>query len=273
MSATENPLGRKVAFPESYMPSVLYVIPRWASRSLLDIDKKHALFGFDCWRAYELSWLNPGGKPVACMAEIYFDARSEFIVESKSMKLYLHSLNRKRFDSSEEAGRLIAQDLTAASNSEVEVVLHEPASPSFALREPAGECLDSLDIEVTAAAPDETLLLTQSIDVTDETLYSHLFRSNCPITGQPDWGSFFIRYSGAQIDHAGLLHYLCSFRSHHGYHEECAERMYRDILRRCEPDELIVGLNFLRRGGLDINPFRSNRQISPWDLVSRYIRQ
>ena len=270
----DNPLGRETAYPARYNPGILYPLPRWPSRSLLDIDKKIALYGFDYWRAYEMSWLNLKGRPETGLGEIYVDAKSENMVESKSLKLYLNSLNNENFRNSAAVAALVARDLTAVTRSEVTVVIRDLNDESLlSLDRLKATNLDALEISVTAQAPDPSLLRTVPENVTRERLCSDLFRSNCPITGQPDWASLFIEYSGPRIVPASLLAYLCSYRSHQGYHEECVELMFRDIMVNCQPRHLILGLQFTRRGGLDINPFRSNDQISPEHLRFRLVRQ
>lgn len=271
---TDNPLGSQTEHPKKYQPEVLYPIPRWASRSLLDIDKKIRMFGLDHWQAYELSWLNSSGKPQVAIAEFYFNSESENIVESKSLKLYLNSLNQERYKSREAVSSLIQQDLSSVSRSEVKVVIHpldEIENESFGTR--AGRCIDHVDVELTEQQPDAVLLNITDVDADDEVLYSDLFRSNCPVTGQPDWASIELRYTGKKIDKASLLQYLISFREHQGYHEECAERIFRDIMLKCRPSDLRVGMNFLRRGGLDINVYRSTAPVTSDSVNPRLIRQ
>ena len=271
---TDNPLGSQVEHPKKYQADVLYAIPRWASRSLLDIDKKIRMFGLDHWQAYELSWLNNSGKPQVGIGEFYFNSESENIVESKSLKLYLNSLNQERYQTQEAVRSLIEQDLSKISCSEVKVVIHqldEIEAEVFAAR--AGRCIDHIDDEFVAQQPDAGLLNIADADVDDELLYSDLFRSNCPVTAQPDWASIEIRYTGKKIVESSLLKYLISFREHQGYHEECAERIFRDIILQCQPSELRVGMNFLRRGGLDINVYRSTAPVTSDSVNARLIRQ
>lgn len=271
---TDNPLGSQTEHPKKYQPDVLYPIPRWASRSLLDIDKKIRMFGLDHWQAYELSWLNSSGKPQVAIGEFYFNSESENIVESKSLKLYLNSLNQERYKSRAAVSSLIQQDLSAVSRSEVKVVIHpldEIEDESFGVR--AGRCIDHIEVELTEQQPEAELLNIIDVDADDEVLYSDLFRSNCPVTGQPDWASIELRYTGKKIDEASLLQYLISFREHQGYHEECAERIFRDIMLKCRPSELRVGMNFLRRGGLDINVYRSTAPVTSDSVSPRLIRQ
>jgi len=270
----KNPLGEKSDLPDKYDPEILYPIPRWPSRSLLDIEKKVPLHGFDYWRAYELSWLNNNGKPEVGIGEFFFDARSENLIESKSLKLYLNSLNNEQFESSQKFSKIIAKDLTALTQSEVIVKVGKPHEAELVTLDRApGSSIDSHAINASTYLPDAALLKVHEQQVESAKLYSDLFRSNCPITGQPDWATFIIEYSGQEIDEQSLLAYVCSFRNQQSYHEECAELMFRDIMLQCEPVQLIVGLNYTRRGGLDINSYRSNSHISPEHLTFRFERQ
>ena len=270
----ENPLGKTTAIPDKYAPEVLYPIPRWPSRSLLDIDKKLLMFGFDCWRAYELSWLDKAGRPQTAIGELYFDARSENMVESKSLKLYLNSLINERFPDTAKLKEVITRDLSKVSKSAVVFEFNSLfALDEAVINEPDGMVIDDLPLTVEDNLPNATLLQTEEVTVHQDTLISHAFRSNCPITGQPDWASCVVTYSGRRIDPASLLQYICSFKGHQGYHEECAEIIFRDIMLQCQPDELLVALNYTRRGGIDINPYRSNKQISPGQINYRFARQ
>jgi len=269
-----NPLGESIPNPSRYDPGILYPIPRGSARALLDIEKKLGMYGFDHWRAYELSWLNSKGKPIVAIAEMFFDVDSENIIESKSLKLYLNSLNQERFPDSKAVAEVIANDLSATSKSAVRTVIHGLDSQSQhteSLR--SGKLLDTLDVEISSETPDESLLANDGDMVVDETLLTDLFRSNCPVTGAPDWASVLIRYTGKKINEAQLLSYLCSFRHHQGYHEECAERIFRDIMRCCRPEELTLTMNYLRRGGIEINVYRSSKPLSADKLEPRSIRQ
>lgn len=269
-----NPLGESIPSPSKYDPGILYPISRWPARSLLDIDKKIPLHGFDHWHAYELSWLNKKGKPLVAVAEFLFNADSENIVESKSLKLYLNSLSQEVFESSEKLSKVIANDLSAVSRSEVQVRIHGVEQEVLAASSRRqGKSLDNLDVSIDQYEPDESLLRVVDDLVFDEELRTDLFRSNCPVTGAPDWASVEISYTGAKIDEQSLLSYLCSFRQHQGYHEECAERIYRDIMANCDPQELRVVMHFLRRGGLDINVYRSSVPISSDQVNPRSLRQ
>ena len=232
------------------------------------------MHGLDHRQAYELSWLNGQGKPQVAIGEFYFISDSENIVESKSLKFYLYSFNRERFDSVEKLAAIISNDLSAVSKSEVEVSLKLLADMHAApVQSRMGKSIDSFDISIGSTQPDPALLQTEDDAVFDERLYSDLFKSLCPVTNQPDWASFEIQYTGTKINEASLLAYLCSFREHQGYHEECAERIYRDIMQVCQPNELNIALNFLRRGGLDINVYRSSEPVGVEVVKARLLRQ
>ncbi len=270
---SKNPLGESISSPSHYDPSVLYPIPRWPARSLLDIDKKILMYGIDHWHAYELSWLDGRGIPRIAIAEFFFNSNSENIIESKSLKLYLNSFNSEQYTKSDDLVATITRDLSITSKSEVKVVLYQLDELENLSLQRSGKSIDEQVISILGASPDESMLQTVSGDVHDEQLHSDLFRSNCPVTGQPDWASFEIRYSGPRIDQSSLLSYLCSYRQHMGYHEECAERIYRDIMLQCQPMELRIGLNFLRRGGLDINVYRSTEPVTSDSVNPRLARQ
>ncbi len=271
---TDNPLGQQIPTPSKYDPSLLYPIPRWAARSLLDIDKKVRMYGIDHWHAWEVSWLDEKGKPQVAIAELFFNAESENLIESKSLKLYLQSLNQEQLSDAERVQELIQKDLSVVSKSEIKVLLHPlDARLGSASGSRAGKSLDGQAIEIRDYLPQPELLRCTDGIVFDEILYSDLFRSNCPLTGAPDWASFSMQYTGPEIDEAGLLAYICSFRQHQAYHEDCAEHMYRDIMLRCQPTELTVALNFLRRGGLDINVYRSSVPLASSDVHGRMVRQ
>jgi len=270
----ENPLGGETSYPEKYSPDVLYPIPRWPARSLMDIDKKIRMYGLDHWQAYELSWLTAKGKPQVAIAEFFVNSESTNIVESKSLKLYLNSFNQERFETMEKVVEVIQGDLSRVTKSEVKVLATALKRTVRQVENTLpGVCIDQADIEILDSSPNDELLNCNEELVFDEELYSDLFKSNCPVTGQPDWASVSIQYTGMQISKESLLRYLCSFRSHQGYHEECAERIYRDIMVRCEPTELFVGMNYLRRGGIDINVYRSTQLLGSDIISARLIRQ
>ena len=255
--AVEKPrLGAETHYPESYDPDLLVSIPRSAGRSELVIPC--VMHGVDVWTGYELSWLNSRGKPRVAIAEFSISSDSEFIVESKSFKLYLNSLNQYRIDSTEQLVALMTRDLSRGFGGPVAITLY--SVDEYARRGVStllGECLDDLDVACDHYQTDGDLLRADSAEITREQLYSHLLKSNCPVTGQPDWASVVIEYSGGRIDREGLLKYLVSFRQHQDFHENCVETLFCELIRRCRPDSLTVYARYTRRGGLDINPYRS----------------
>ncbi|WP_062536377.1 NADPH-dependent 7-cyano-7-deazaguanine reductase QueF [Mizugakiibacter sediminis] len=256
---TDSPLGRAVAYPETYDPSLLFPIARADKRAELGLAAPLPFAGVDVWNAYELSWLDARGKPAVALAELRVPADSPRIVESKSLKLYLNGYTQTRFDAAEAVRTRIAADLAAATGAEVAVTLLPAARFGEARLAPlAGACIDDLDLAIDDYGPPrpEYLATTPGAEV-EEALVSNLLKSNCPVTGQPDWASVQIRYAGAPIDRAGLLRYLVSFRRHSDFHEQCVERIFVDLLRRCAPRRLAVYARYTRRGGLDINPFRA----------------
>lgn len=221
--------------------------------------------GADMWTAYELSWLDARGRPQVALAHITVDWRSTHLVESKSLKLYLNSYSECRFASAAEVQARIARDLTAAAfqgaagSVNVRLVLPEDFS-RVCMQEMEGINLDALDLDchaLPAPAP-ELLHADHAAPPVEETLTSRLLKSNCPVTGQPDWASVQIAYCGAPIDRAGLLRYIVSWRQHSGFHEQCVEQMFCDISARCRPQRLMVYARYTRRGGIDINPWRSS---------------
>lgn len=261
-------LGQSVDYDATYDPDLLFAIPRLPGRQQLGLGTELPFNGWDIWNAYELSWLHPSGKPAVAWAELRIPASSPYIVESKSLKLYFNSLNQMRFDSAETAAAAIRRDVAACVVADIEVHVRLPASWSgFPIETPAGDCLDDIDIEVAAYTPQPELLRLASDALSrakvTRRLYSRLLRSRCPVTGQPDWGTVCIEYSGREIDPARLLAYIVSFRQHQDFHEHCVERMFCDISRQCAPDALTVSARYLRRGGIDINPWRSSGPGAP----------
>ncbi|WJF90688.1 NADPH-dependent 7-cyano-7-deazaguanine reductase QueF [Paraburkholderia bonniea] len=260
MTLEHSPLGKATAYIAQYDPSLLFPIPRQPARDAIGIGQPLPFFGTDIWNAYELSWLNPRGKPQIALATFYVPADSPFIIESKSFKLYLGSFAQTAYDSAEALRDALKRDVSAICGANVPVRLTLSADfGQLQMDEFDGLSLDRLDLDADVYHPDPSLLsaaLTQA--PMEETLYSNLLKSNCPVTGQPDWGSVQIRYSGPPIDHAGLLRYIISYRQHTGFHEQCVERIYSDIMQACQPARLAVYARYTRRGGLDINPFRTN---------------
>jgi len=252
-------LGQSVDYPSSYDAGLLFPIARTEARNKLGLADALPFVGVDVWNAYELSWLDMRGKPQVALAEIRVPATSPHLVESKSFKLYLNSFSQERLASSDALRAHLMQDLSAAAGAPVSVSLIAPTSPqAFPVQVLPGDVIDGAAIEIDSyGPPDPTLLRADSSDSVEETLVSHLFRSNCPVTGQPDWASLQVAYAGPRIDRAALLRYFVSFRTHSDFHEACVERIFLDIKARCAPHKLAVYARFTRRGGLDINPFRA----------------
>ena len=256
----QSPLGKPSAFIDQYDASLLFPISRAGKRQELGIEAAPPFFGADMWTAFELSWLNLRGKPQVAIAHITVPCESPNIVESKSFKLYINSFSNTRFLDAREVRERIRADVGAAVGSGIGI---KTLGPELFDQEPvyelSGVNLDRLDIECTHFTPAPELLFAE-FDQTpvDETLTSNLLKSNCLVTGQPDWASVQITYSGPQIDQEGLLQYLVSFRNHHEFHEQCVERIFIDIWQRCRPLKLSVYARYTRRGGLDINPFRTS---------------
>ncbi len=269
-----SPLGKASDYPEKYAPQVLYPVSRAEGRRRLGIAGSLPFGGVDLWTAFEVSWLGPRGKPRVAVGEFAVPALSPNIVESKSIKLYLNSLQQSRYGSKAEVADTIARDLGAAAGCEVAVALHELGEAPAAEPGPwEGECIDEIDVPIDCYELTPGLLVPPDPGApqVDETLHSHLLKSNCPVTGQPDWGSVLIRYAGPRIDRAGLLRYIVSFRNTAEFHEHCAERIFVDLRERCRPARLSVCARYTRRGGLDINPFRSDFQSAP--PTRRLVRQ
>lgn len=257
------PLGRDSAYPEQYDAGLLYPIPRAANRTPLGIEEgKLPFVGEDEWHAFEVSWLNGRGKPIVAVARFRLPADSPNLIESKSWKLYLNSLNQTRFASQEEVQSTLISDLAAAAGASVGVELLAVDDSELAPQRLPGECLDNLDIEISGYTPNAQYLVTGE-EIVEETLYSHLLKSNCPVTGQPDWGSVMIRYKGPKIDREGLLHYLIGYRQHQDFHEHCVEHIFTDLMEKIKPDELLVLARYVRRGGLDISPWRATPGLTP----------
>jgi len=262
----QSQLGKASAYVDQYDPSLLFPIPRAGKRAEIGISGSAPFFGADLWTAFELSWLNPRGKPQVALAHITVPSESPNIIESKSFKLYLNSFNNTVFKDAREVQDRLRADLSEAAwrgadqPSSVGVRL---LAPELFDQEPVHELdglsLDRLDVECTRYTPAPELLRANHDEAPiTEVLTSNLLKSNCLVTGQPDWGSVQIRYSGAQIDQEGLLQYLVSFRNHNEFHEQCVERIFMDIWTRCQPIQLVVYARYTRRGGLDINPFRTS---------------
>lgn len=263
----QSQLGKTSAYADQYDPSLLFPLPRQPKRDEIGIQDKLPFFGADLWTAFELSWLNQRGKPQVALAHFTIPCETPNIIESKSFKLYLNSFNNTRFDSLEAVQERLREDINEAlwrgaparlSSASVRVMAPEHFETQR-VQELEGLSLDRLDVECTDYSPRPDLLKADHDNPpVTETLVSHLLKSNCLVTGQPDWGSVQISYTGAAIDQEGLLRYIVSFRNHNEFHEQCVERIFMDIMRQCRPLKLSVYARYTRRGGLDINPLRTS---------------
>lgn len=253
----ELPLGRATDYPDQYSPDLLFPISRSDARGALGITEPLPFSGVDVWNAWELTWLTADGQPVAAIAEIRVPADSPNIVESKSLKLYLNSFSMSRYPGIEAVGQTIARDLTAAAGQEVGVRLR-PANEAGTVETLPGTCLDSLAVPCDRWQVEPGLLNVSRGAAVEQALHTHALRSLCPVTGQPDTGSLLVRYRGPEIDAASLLRYVVSYRLHQDFHEACVERIFLDISERCAPEALEVYARYQRRGGIDINPYRTS---------------
>ncbi|QLB21494.1 NADPH-dependent 7-cyano-7-deazaguanine reductase QueF [Vespertiliibacter pulmonis] len=256
-------LGKSTNYADQYDPTLLQGVPRKLNRDDLAITEKQPFTnGTDLWTAYEISWLNVKGLPQVAIADIKLDFRSENLIESKSFKLYLNSFNQTKFSSMEEVRRIIEKDLVNCANGNVSVTLYSlPYYTNQRIIALDGVCIDDQDIEISDYTFSPELLMNitnESEEIVQEKLVSHLLKSNCLITQQPDWGTVQIHYVGKRLDREKLLRYLVSFRQHNEFHEQCVERIFCDLMKFAAPEKLTVYARYTRRGGLDINPFRSN---------------
>ncbi|EPJ76351.1 MULTISPECIES: NADPH-dependent 7-cyano-7-deazaguanine reductase QueF [Pseudomonas] len=264
-AAEHSPLGKSSEYIATYTPSLLFPIPRAAKWAELGLTAQTLPYqGVDFWNCFELSWLLPSGKPVVAIAEFSIPADSPNIIESKSFKLYLNSLNQTPFADRAALVATLEQDLSAAAGKPVGVRIRSltdiEAEGVAAL---PGVCIDDLDVTIHSYdRPQPELLRCDDSRVVEEAVHSHLLKSNCPVTSQPDWGSVAVEYRGAALDHASLLAYIVSFRQHSDFHEQCVERIFLDLQRLLKPEKLTVYARYVRRGGLDINPYRSTETIS-----------
>lgn len=260
LDETHSPLNQKTAYEEHYNPSLLFPIARSRNRQTIGIDDTLPFMGVDIWNAYELSWLNERGKPEIALAQFIIPADSPMLVESKSFKLYLNSFNQTKVASKEALIDILSKDLNTAYGATIDVKLLSPAEfNQEKIAELPGFCIDQLDIEIEEYRLDPTILAVEKDQPPiAETLTSHLLKSNCLVTGQPDWGSLSIHYVGKPIQRENLLRYIIGFRQHVEFGEHCVERIFTDIMRQCAPNKLAVYARYTRRGGLDINPFRTN---------------
>jgi len=272
LSLEDAPLGRNTDNPDHYAPECLFPVARRENRERLELaNGEWPWFGEDVWRAYELSWLSPSGLPRVAIADIRVPASSPFLIESKSLKLYLNSFSQEVMASTQALADRISTDLSAAAGSRVTVSLEDVNQDCILHGAPPGyRSLDQLTLEIDRFVPDPDYLAVVSGDEVEEKLYTHLLRSRCPVTGQPDWGTLMVAYAGPRIDPAGLLRYVVGYRQQQDFHEHCVEHIFVDILSRCRPRSLTVGACYTRRGGLDINPWRStDAGASPGTRLSR----
>ncbi len=258
----DSSLGREVSYPTRYDPSLLFPIPRAGARAELGLEASAPLpfSGHDRWHAYELGWLDGRGKPQVATATLHVPGDSPNLIESKSLKLYLNSLNGTHFPDAETVRARIAGDLSRAAGAPVVVAFGLPPLAT----DGDDECIDGIEADIDCYGPPRPdFLKADAGTVVGETLCSHLLKSNCPVTGQPDWASVSIHYRGPRLERAGLLRYLASFREHREFHEQCVERIFLDLLRHCRPEVLSVEARYTRRGGLDINPWRATPGLAP----------
>jgi len=261
---SESPLGQPVQYLDRYSPELLHTIPRAENRDALGLSGPLPFSGVDIWNAWELSWLDPDGKPLAATAEIRVPANSANIVESKSLKLYLNSFSMTNHVAESDVAETIEQDLSVCVDADVDVkIAHASALYGANVGRPPGTCLDELRVKCDAYEIDSSVLQSDPQEIVSEDLYSHLLRSLCPVTNQPDTGSLLVSYRGPRIDREALLRYIVSYREHNDFHETCVERMFVDIMERCQPEQLTIYARYHRRGGIDINPFRSNFEENP----------
>lgn len=265
------PLGHEVTYPDTYDPGVLFTLPRGTNRESLALPQ--VWYGADIWNAYELSWLNTRGKPVVATGQFTFPHDSPSLIESKSFKLYLNSLNQEKVSDLATLQHRITADLSNAVGALVDVQISPLKQQTTVQCAPLmGECIDDLDIDITHYQPNPGLLRCADTATTvSEVLTSDLLKSNCPVTGQPDWGSVQISYTGRTIDRSSLLAYIVSLRQHTEFHEHCIEKMFCDIQQACSPDSLSVYARYTRRGGVDINPWRSSHPLTVSNI--RTLRQ
>jgi 7-cyano-7-deazaguanine reductase len=252
-----NPLGKDTEYKARYDASLLFPIPRSGSREAEGI-RFGEIAGYDVWNAYEFSWLNESGKPIVKRLRIVYPAQSLNIVESKSLKLYLGGFIMTRFSSDDEVAAVIRRDLEEILGSPLMALeLFDHTQPPDYSVSPVAELIDQLDVSCSVYEFDAGLLRSAPSPIHERLLMSHLLKSNCPITNQPDWATMEIRYRGGrELDAASLLRYVVSFRNHGGYHESCCERIFMDLLNELAPELLVVKCFFTRRGGIDINPCR-----------------
>lgn len=258
-------LGKKTEYANQYDPSLLQPVPRSLNRNDLALGDTLPFKGCDIWTLYELSWLNDKGLPQVAIGDVAIPATSANLIESKSFKLYLNSYNQTKIGTWEEVQQRLIDDLSNCAGEPVSVTLHPVQRyTEQAIVSMLGDCIDDQDIKISSYDFDASLLEDSAQgDIVEESLHSHLLKSNCLITNQPDWGSVEIQYQGQQINREALLRYIVSFREHNEFHEQCVERIFSDIMHYCKPSRLTVYARYTRRGGLDINPYRSTQHDKP----------
>lgn len=262
-------LGQKTEYASQYDRTLLQPVPRALNRDGLGITQNQPFtIGADIWTAYEISWLNEKGLPQVAIADIYLDYQSQNLIESKSFKLYLNSFNQSKFTDFNAVQQTMQRDLSECAQGDVKVRLNPvTVYDSQKIDHLQGDCIDEQDIEITSYEFNADWLKDcVSNEIVEEKLLSHLLKSNCLITNQPDWGTLHIHYVGKKIDHEKLLRYVVSFRQHNEFHEQCVERIFCDLMHYAKPEKLTVYARYTRRGGLDINPFRSNFENLPENL-------
>ena len=262
-------LGQKTEYASQYDRTLLQPVPRALNRDGLGITQNQPFtIGADIWTAYEISWLNEKGLPQVAIADIYLDYQSQNLIESKSFKLYLNSFNQSKFANFNAVQQTMQRDLSECAQGDVKVRLNPVAVyDSQKIDHLQGDCIDEQDIEITSYEFNADWLKDcVSDEIVEEKLVSHLLKSNCLITNQPDWGTLHIHYIGKKINHEKLLRYVVSFRQHNEFHEQCVERIFCDLMYYAKPEKLTVYARYTRRGGLDINPFRSNFENLPENL-------
>ena len=278
---THGILGQSTSYPKTYAPDMLYPIPRALGRAKLALPADALSIGMDWWQVFEMSWLNLHGISQVAMARLAIPATSDYIVESKSLKLYFNSLNVTEFDNQQAVKAAVEKDLSACLKTDVTIEIFEVnIANSLPISAPQGDCidnaLDSSDKKIAIVSDVDPSSLTVANQVASDSqlqiLHSHLLRSNCPVTNQPDWGTLEIQIDSQPIDRAGLLEYILSFRQHNGFHEQCVEQIFSDLTQVFAPKTLMVRAWYTRRGGIDINPCRVS-DISLLPPPSRLNRQ
>lgn len=278
---THGILGQSTHYPKTYAPDMLYPIPRALGRIKLALPADALSIGMDWWQVFEMSWLNSHGISQVAMARLAIPATSNYIVESKSLKLYFNSLNFTEFDNQQAVKATVEKDLSACLKTDVTLEIFEVnIANSLPISAPQGDCIDNAlhnsDKKIAIVSDVDPSSLTVAhhgaSDSQLQILHSHLLRSNCPVTNQPDWGTLEIQIDSQPIDRAGLLEYILSFRQHNGFHEQCVEQIFSDLTQVFAPKKLMVRAWYTRRGGIDINPCRVS-DISLLPPPSRLNRQ